>query len=135
MDFEQIIMNDILWNFKEDKFKSLEKFKDALKKYNEDIKGEPFTRDLNAEIINSQQVVIQYSHWDEKEEDTVEPDFLLDADNDSFFKKGELLFKVHNMVYENLKEEDHCFFQGFDLWQGENHNYPNAPLYFLIQGS
>lgn len=135
METTKTMMKDVLWNFEKEKFPSLEKFKEALIKYNETIKGEPSKINLEENVLNTKQVVIQYSCWDEQEEDEIEPSFLLEADNNSFFSAGELLFKVHNQVRDQLKDEDHKFFEGFDLWEGENPNYPDVPLYFLEQGS
>ncbi|MGE8427973.1 hypothetical protein [Sphingobacterium paramultivorum] len=39
-----------------------------------------------------------------------------------FFTTAELLFKIHNQVHEKLKDDDHHFFEGLELWTGENHN-------------
>ncbi|WP_027386033.1 hypothetical protein [Chryseobacterium gregarium] len=135
MENQKELLKDILWNFQEEKFLSIENFKTALKIYNEKITGETFEKDLLKTILNIPKVAIQYEYWDYEIEDSVEPDFLLNADNKEFFTTAELLFKIHNEVCTNLKEEDHHFFEGLDLWGGENTNYPNIPLYFLQQGS
>ncbi len=129
------MIKDVLWNFEKDKFISLEEFKKALIKYNEDITGDYFKIPLDEPFLEFSEIIIQYSHWDDIEEDEVEPSFLIKADNKTSFTRGELLYKVHNEVSEQLKDEDHKFFEGFDLWEGENPNYPNIPLYFLQQGS
>lgn len=57
------------------------------------------------------------------------------AANGKFFTIGELLYKIHNVVCDNLENDDHVYFEGLDLWEGEHPNYPNIPLYFLQQGS
>ena len=129
------MIKDVLWNFEKDKFTSLEEFKKALIKYNEDITGNSFKLSLDEPFFKLPEIMIQYSHWDDVEEDEVEPSFLIKANNKKAFTRGELLYKVHNEVCEQLKDEDHKFFEGFDLWEGENPNYPNIPLYFLQQGS
>ncbi|WKX76192.1 hypothetical protein [Zobellia laminariae] len=85
METTKTMMKDVLWNFEKEKFPSLEKFKEALIKYNETIKGEPSKINLEENVLNTKQVVIQYSCWDEQEEDEIEPSFLLEADNNSFF--------------------------------------------------
>lgn len=133
--FEEFLMKDILWNFEEEQFLSQKTFLDALTAYNQDITSEEFTIDLEAVVLKSPKVVIQYSYHSEEEDDTIEPSFLLGANNGIAFTKGELLYNVHNRVCKRLKDEDHKYFEGFSLWSGINHNYPGVPLYFLQQGS
>ena len=129
------MIKNILWNFEKERFSSIKEFEKALINYNETIKEEVFKVSLDTKIVKCAEVVIQYSHWSEEEDDIVEPSFLLKANNDSFFTPLELLYKVHNTVCEKLKDEDHKFFEGFDLWEGENPNHPDVPLYFLELGS
>lgn len=129
------VLNDVLWNFKDKNYSSLSEFVIALMVYNEDIFGEDFEFEKDAKVLDSNKVVIQYSYWDEEKDDDMEPDFLLTADNGQFFAKGELLFKVHQQVREKLQDQDHSFFEGFLLWEGENPNNPDVPLYFVMQGS
>jgi len=129
------ILQDILWNFSEEKFPVIEGFRLALKAYNERIKAEPFNVDFDQTVLNTGRVAVQYEYWDNEIEDSIEPDFLLTADNGEFFTVAELLFKIHNTVQEKLKEDDHHFFEGLDLWIGDHPNYPDTPLYFLQQGS
>ncbi|KQS92060.1 hypothetical protein [Chryseobacterium sp. Leaf394] len=135
MNNQKELLKNILWNFQEKKFLSVENFLIALKNYNEKITGKTFIENLHKTILNVPKVTIQYEYWDEEIKDSIEPDFLLKADNNIYFTTAELLFKIHNEVCTNLEKEDHHFFEGLDLWTGENTNYPNIPLYFLQQGS
>ncbi|REC78655.1 hypothetical protein DRF60_09420 [Chryseobacterium elymi] len=135
MEFQNQILQSILWNFTEQKFSDIENFRIALKDYNEKITDEKFSENLDKPILKINKVAIQYEYWDENIEDIIEPDFLLNADNGQFFTTAELLFKIHNQVHEKLKDDDHHFFEGLELWTGENPNYPDTPLYFLQQGS
>ncbi|MEI3790883.1 MULTISPECIES: hypothetical protein [unclassified Chryseobacterium] len=135
MEFQNQILQSILWNFTEQKFSDIENFRIALKDYNEKITDEKFLENLDKPILKINKVAIQYEYWDENIEDIIEPDFLLNADNGQFFTTAELLFKIHNQVHEKLKDDDHHFFEGLELWTGENPNYPDTPLYFLQQGS
>ncbi len=135
MEYQNKISQNILWNFGKQKFLTIENFRLALKNYNEEIRGEFFSEDLDLPILKANKVAIQYEYWDQSIEDIIEPDFLLNADNGQFFTTAELLFKIHNQVHEKLKDDDHQFFEGLELWTGENPNYPDTPLYFLQQGS
>ncbi|SIS97390.1 hypothetical protein SAMN05421766_1063 [Zobellia uliginosa] len=135
MQHPKRLLNDVLWNFKDKAYSSLSEFLIALLTYNEDIFGEDFEFDKDKKVLGSPQVVVQYSYWSEEKEDDIEPDFLLTADNGEFFLQGELLFKVHNQVQEKLQDQDNSFFEGLLLWEGENPNNPDVPLYFVVQGS
>lgn len=133
MEQPKFLLKDILWSFDNPNFDSIEAFKNELVAYNEKITKKTFELDLKVEILKGKQVVVQYIYWEDEEME--EPQFLLTADNNFFFTGEELLFKVHNAVCEKLQDADNIFFEGFQLWQGENPNYPNIPLYFLLQGS
>ncbi|STC99651.1 hypothetical protein [Chryseobacterium carnipullorum] len=118
MEYQNKISQNILWNFGKQKFLTIENFRLALKNYNEEIRGEFFSEDLDLPILKANKVAIQYEYWDQSIEDIVEPDFLLNADNGQFFTTAELLFKIHNQVHEKLKDDDHQFFEGLELWTG-----------------
>ncbi len=133
-DYPKKILQNILWNFNQDLFKSQEEFSKELIIYNEKVLGEDFDVELYKPILHSSQVVIQYLYYNDDGEE-IEPDFLLKADNNMFFTIEELLFKIHNEVCNNLEDADNVYFEGLLLWEGENPNYPDIPLYFLLQGS
>lgn len=130
--FPEELMSKILWGFYGGKYESREKFIQAVTDYNKKF-GKEWTP--NETTLTYTNVTIQYSYWDEDEEDEVEEDFNLVADDKSGFTAGELLYKIHNQVVEKLEDDDHHFFEGLTLWDGENYSNPNAPLYFLNQGS
>lgn len=133
-EFPKKIIQNIPWSFKTNAYRSIEGFSKDLKAYVQQVTGEDLDIELYKPILYSNKVLIQYMYYDEEGEE-MEPDFLLESNNNMFFTIEELLFKVHNIVCENLKEADNSFFEGFLLWEGENPNYPNLPLYFLSQGS
>ncbi|OWK39197.1 hypothetical protein FRUB_06279 [Fimbriiglobus ruber] len=74
---------------------------------------------------------MQYRCWQGKEQ--IEPVIMLEANNGESFTTGELLFKLHNALVEQLRKIDHHFFEGLSLagWQ------PGGlmPLYQLRLGS
>ena|SRR5579859_3812209 len=55
------------------------------------------------------------------------------ADDGKCFTQGELLFKIHNAVVEELRDVDHHFFEGLTLYRPPMDEIP--PLYDLRQGS
>lgn len=125
------IMSDIYWGFYGGKYNSEKEFISAVTKYNDDLEND---WEPNKVILNLKTVTIQYSYWDEIEEDEIEEDFNLVA-NDKSFTTGELLFRIHNHVVDKLEDDDHHFFEGLTLWDGENYSNPEVPLYLLNQGS
>ena len=130
--YPEELMTDIYWGFYGGKYPSREKFIQAVIDYNKDFNKEWVP---NETVLAYANITIQYSYWDDDEEDETEEDFNLVADNKSDFTAGELLFKIHNQVVDKLENEDHHFFEGLMLWEGENYSNPNTPLYFLNQGS
>ena len=55
------------------------------------------------------------------------------SDDGESFTQGELLFKIHNAVVEDLRHADHHFFEGLTLFRPPMDEIP--PLYDLCQGS
>jgi hypothetical protein len=124
-------MSNVYWGFYGGKYTSMSKFIQEVINYNKDFNVE-WNPDETVLAVSS--VTVQYSYWDEEEDET-EEDFDLVADNTSGFTAGELLYKTHNKVVDRLENEDHHFFEGLTLWEGENYSNPGTPLYFLNQGS
>ena len=132
--YPKLIMKDVLWVFT-DYYETMDKFIEKLIKYNEEISGIPFLFDQFEIALNSPKINIQYMYWDDNDEDIIESDFELTANNQKAFTKCELLYKVNNEVFEKLKMIDNHFFEGFQLFDRDNPNSPDVPLYFLLQGS
>ena len=80
-------------------------------------------------------ILIQYEYWDDEEEDIIEEQIMLQADNNKYFTTAELLYKVHNEVHDKLEGDDHIFFEGLELFDNESEEYPGIPYYFIFQGS
>ena len=126
------LMTGIYWGFYGGQYDSLEKFIQEVTEYNEDLENE---WNPSETVFSCMDITVQYSYWDDEEEDEVEEDFNLTADKQSGFTTGELLYKIHNKVVDKLEDADNHFFEGLTLWEGENHSNPDAPLYFINQGS
>ncbi|MDR2144967.1 MAG: hypothetical protein LBE91_00705 [Tannerella sp.] len=126
------LMTNVYWGFYGGKYESLTKFVQAVNEYHRKL-GKEWNPDET--VLACTKITVQYSFWDEEEEEEMEEDFNLIADSYSGFSAGDLLYKIHNQVVEKLEDDDHHFFEGLTLWEGENYNDPNVPLYFLNQGS
>lgn len=125
------IMSNVYWGFYGNKYKTEKDFIANVIRYNNDLENDWNPNEI---VLNLKVVTIQYSYWDDSNDEEIEEDFNVYTDN-SEFRSGELLFKIHNHVVEKLKDEDHHFFEGLTLWDGENYSNPGVPLYFLNQGS
>lgn len=135
MDLPAKLLRNILWNFDQEKFGSQQDFETELLRYNELITDEKPKFDVSEIVYIQPKILIHYCYWSEEEDDDLEDDFLLESDNARDFNLGELLYKIHNRICENLKNDDHVFFEGLDLWKESHPHYPDVPLYFLLQGS
>ncbi|MDR1403601.1 MAG: hypothetical protein LBJ60_07880 [Tannerellaceae bacterium] len=126
------LMTDVYWAFYGGTYSSEKDFVQAVDKYHTELERKAEWRPGEV-ALQSKEVIILYSYWDENEDDEVEADFSLVADK-NFFTAGELLFKIHNKVVENLQDDDHHFFEGLTLYT-ENGHETHIPGYALMQGS
>ena len=133
MNAEKQLLKNILWNLTTPLLKNQNAFEEALIAYNKTINGK--TIDLKNPILESAEVQIQYEHWgidEDGDEDILETDFLIEADNGKTFSTTELLYKIHNEVCNKLIDDDKVFFEGLELWE---QNESDTPYYLLQQGS
>ena len=124
------LMLETYWGFYGGKYASREEFIREAIDYNKDL-GKQWNP--NETVLGCQNVTIQYSCWNNKENIVQEQDFDLTADNPSGFTSGELLFKIHNEVVDLLEKDDYRFFEGLTLWKRKNNNHDSVPLYFINQ--
>jgi len=125
------LMSGIYWGFYGGKYKTLEEFINAVNEYNDEFDVQ---WNSNEVVLTHSHVRIQYSYWDYDFEDEIEVVFDLAADNAVSFTAGELLFKVHNKVVDNLEIGPHHFFEGFFLGKQSYCKKNNKPYYFISQG-
>ena len=87
--YPEELMSNIYWGFYGGKYDSREKFIQSVSEYNKGFNNEWFPDET---VLACTNVSVQYSYWD-KEEEEMEEDFELVADNKSGFTAGELLLK------------------------------------------
>jgi len=124
------LMSEVYWGFYGGRYECMEKFIREVTDYNKELNKEWYP---NQTILNCPKVTIQYSYWNNENENVEEKDFDLEADNQSSFTAGELLFKIHNHVVDKLEEEDFRFFEGLTLWKRKRKTLSSTPLYFINQ--
>jgi uncharacterized protein (TIGR02996 family) len=84
-------------------------------------------------VLPHPRVSVRYMCWEGGRQ--LRPVLDLTSDNGEFFTAGELLFKIHNAVVEQLRQIDHHFFEGLVREQGEGSRGEEPPLYRMRQGS
>jgi hypothetical protein len=111
-DFPKNLLRDIYWAFGGDRFESQTEFNRAIRQYQIDIKKKDDWRPEEI-VLRAAGIALIYEFWEGDDEVTKAVEVR--ADNDEFFTAGELLFKIHNLVTENLKGMDRHFFEGLSL--------------------
>lgn len=125
------IMRNTYWAFRGERFSDMNTFIKIVLEYHRDLEKE---WDPSEIVFNNKGMTVQYSHWDEIEEDEIEEDFEITS-KDNIITAGYLLYCIHNEIVSKLKNDDRIFFEGLVLWEGENFSNMNLPLYFLSLGS
>ena len=123
-------MENVAWAFNRGVFPTQDAFNERIRDYQIAIKKED---GWNADevVFSHPSIQICYEYWT-ADEDEVEEVIELKADNKEFFTKGELLFKLHNAVVDNLENGDHIFFEGLTLSDTE---FEDKPFYWMYLGS
>ena len=122
-------MRDVCWSFIGSPFAPRDEFDARVRQYQIQIRDQDSWRPDEI-VIPTPRVAVRYRYWEGDEQ--VEPVITLEADDRRSFTAGELLFKLHNAVVEQLRDTDHHFLEGLALagWvEGQ------VPLYQLRQGS
>ena len=140
MEFPEELFKEIYWSFSEPLFDTQNEFRDALKTYHKTIGYKTGLPPIKWEevVIESPVVGIQCAIFPSTEdEEIMEPQKELTADNGKNFTAKELLFKVHNLVgVPYLADEDNRFFEGLTFATEEDPSFPDGtPVYFLDTGS
>ncbi|MCC6123737.1 MAG: hypothetical protein IT426_02140 [Pirellulales bacterium] len=124
------LMVNILWCFSGSPFNDRVSFDEAVRKFQIKIrKGEDEWQPEQI-VLRYPRIRIQYMCW--QGDDQIEPILELVSDNGEYFTAGELLFKIHNAVVDQLSQIDHKFFEGLSL---DERGSVQVPLYQLGQGS
>ncbi len=141
MSDAQIIAKDICWDFSVfPTFGTKEDFIYQLKEYVSEVCRYNKVPLFNEIVIEKGEVLLQYLKWDEEEDDYDEIRIKVTSDNNTNFSMGELLYKMHNSICEDLVEDERCFFEGLmyggeDNMEDDDSNKPKLPLYFVLTGS
>jgi hypothetical protein len=124
------VLRRVYWSFIGAPFADRAAFDEKVRQYQMTIGGKDTWRPEQI-VIPCPRIRVVYMCWQGDEQ--VEPVLELVSDHGESFTAGELLFKVHNAVVEQLREINHHFFEGLGLHSRQTAGKP--PLYVLSQGS
>lgn len=124
---KDIVLENICWSFIGATYTSSDEFRVELLKY----QLEGFEEDLLDEICILERM-IEIEYWTYEKDNQVDRKVIIEADNGISLSVVELLYKLHNLVVEDMEEIDHHFFQGliplkssrksgvrgYEIWQG-----------------
>jgi hypothetical protein len=129
-DLPERVMGEVLWSFNSAPFADRAAFDARVRQYQIMIRKED-TWQPGRVVLPCGRIRLGYTCRQGGEQ--VFPVVELTSDDGTSFTAGELLFKVHNAVVEQVREIDHRYFEGLSLTgrpaPGE------VPLYHLLQGS
>lgn len=129
------VLADIYWAFRGDTYSSLDEFENSVADYHKALNMQVNWHPAET-VIEKPRVRVSYMCWkvDDQSEDDDQVDMVVDlaADNGQSFSAAELLFKLHNAVVNNLRDDDHQFFEGLRLLSPEK---DTPPTYSMHLGS
>lgn len=146
MEYPKFLFKDIYWTFSFQRFNSIDKFIDELRSYHTEISTEKLSMDFDETVLEYKTIVIQYLSYQDDDE-PIESQIEIIADNASGFTAKELLFKIHQSVNDPqktkylVKEQDNRYFEGLlfatddDPDFEETVEFGKVPVYFLLLGS
>lgn len=127
------LMGDIAWRFSKVVNGDRNDFFQSIVKYNLDIDNPINETEFTQELPISK-IIVQYEYAVEEDSDWVEEMDTIEIIAD----KGklsclEMLHKIHIQAHANLKDLDHCYFEGLEYT--EENSDDGTPIYEVILGS
>jgi len=128
------LMDWVFWCISGERYTDRSAFEDAVTAYNAERDGTAWHP--TEVVLRVPQVFVTADvHWHFflRGHSTLEPPMVeLIADDGREFTAGELLFKIHNALLEEVHEMDHKFFEGLNLVD-QVQGVP--PVYEVVLGS
>lgn len=102
---DDIVMAELSWSFIGEAYANYADFEQEL------IAAQTQSDfDATELVILAPAISVSYEVWEE--DDEVEKDVIITADDGHFLSCGEIMFKLHNAVVAQLSDEDEHFFEG-----------------------
>lgn len=136
----------IEWSFSTPKFDNYQNFLIEVEGYNKEITKEMgllnplrvlnwYNRKKLEHDTGFQKMKLTYEYSVEKpngdwidRENTIEIETIAES-----LTIGEILYHLHNRARDHLADQDHSFFEGLELMEGESTE--NTPKYYVLLGS
>ncbi|MBX7170881.1 MAG: hypothetical protein K1X72_07985 [Pyrinomonadaceae bacterium] len=123
-EFPKNLLRDVYWSFGGKVFENQAEFSEKVRQYQIDIKEKDDWQPEKV-VLESSAINLIYEFWED--DDEIEKVVEINADNGESFTAGELLFKIHNLVVDDLRGMDRHFFEGLSL--------DKPPTFWLNLGS
>lgn len=132
-DLQASIMNGVCWNLRGHAYDTPDTFDKAVRQYHMDIIGDTERWTPDELVVPRSAIVVDYEGLNREAMALDERSLELKASTPGGFTALDLLFQLHNAVFEELSEIDHSFFEGFRLVASTAD--AKVPHYRLCQGS
>ena len=131
----QNFLGQICWSFAaRTDYATAEDFGAAVLQYQMDITRNHNCWEPNALILPFCRVGIHWEGLDRQRNELIEKYDIVESASSKGFTALDLLYKVHQIMVEDCRLMDHCFFEGFEYMKGPDKN-TGIIEYFVAQGS
>ena len=131
----QILLGQICWSFAARKdYDTPEAFGTAVLQYQMDIVKSENGWDPNAVILPFPRVGIHWEGLDHEQNELIDKYNIVESSSDHGFTSLDLLYQVHQIMVNDCRRMDHCFFEGFDYVKGPD-DETGIVEYGVSQGS
>ena len=125
MELPDNLLEDVAWSFIGGVESNFESFCQSARQEQLEINAND-SWDPTAIALPIQRVSVMYKPHPVEDDKVVD----LAADDENGFSEGELLFKLHNAVVEDLDDRDHHFFEGLTL---NSRPVAQAPAVYIMR--
>ena len=112
----QSILGQICWSFAaRSDYDTASEFGAAVLQYQIDITGNRNGWEPNEIILSFCRVGIHWEGLDREQNEMINKYDIVESSSSKGFTSLDLLYKVHQIMVEDCRLMDHCFFEGFDF--------------------
>jgi hypothetical protein len=131
----KILLGQLCWSFAaRTDYATPEDFGAAVLQYQMDIVQHSNGWEPDAIILPFCRVRFHWEGLDRQQNDMIDKDNIVESSSSKGFTALDLLYKVHQIMVEDCRLTDRCFFEGFDYVKGPDKN-TGIVEYGVSQGS
>mmetsp|Transcript_12486 Transcript_12486/g.29781 ORF Transcript_12486/g.29781 Transcript_12486/m.29781 type:complete len:142 (+) Transcript_12486:129-554(+) len=129
------LLGKLCWSFAvRSDYATPEDFGAAVLQYQMDIVKNSNGWEPDGIILPFCRVGIHWEGLDREQTDMIDKYDIVESSSSKGFTALDLLYKVHQIMVEDCRRMDHCFFEGFDYVKGPDTN-TGVVEYSVSQGS